>query len=50
MVNKWLVLVSLLLGEIPPMSDFLQKGMKEQLCPYFEVTKAVRNGDLASFK
>eukprot|EP00210_Caulerpa_lentillifera_P009110 g8688.t1 len=50
MVNKWLVLVSLLLGDIPPMSDFLQKGMKEQLYPYFQVTKAVRNGDLAAFK
>lgn len=50
MVNKWLVLVSLLLGEIPPMSDFFQKGMKAQLHPYFQVTKAVRRGDLNAFK
>ena len=50
MVNKWVVLVSLLLGEIPPMSDFFQKGMKQQLHPYFQVTKAVRSGDLTAFK
>jgi len=50
MVNKWLVLVSLLLGEIPPMSDFFQRGMKMQLHPYFQVTKAVRSGDLNTFK
>lgn len=50
MVNKWLILVRLLLGEIPERTDFTQTGMRQALLPYFELTQAVRSGDLAAFK
>ncbi|XP_021902636.1 probable 26S proteasome non-ATPase regulatory subunit 3 [Carica papaya] len=48
--NKWAVLVRLLLGEIPERTVFMQKGMEKALRPYFELTNAVRIGDLELFK
>lgn len=47
--NKWAALVRLLLGEIPERTTFMQPGMKNALKPYFELTNAVRIGDLALF-
>ncbi|KAK4600065.1 hypothetical protein RGQ29_009934 [Quercus rubra] len=48
--NKWAVLVRLLLGEIPERTIFMQKGMENALKPYFELTNAVRIGDLELFR
>ncbi|XP_076934693.1 putative 26S proteasome non-ATPase regulatory subunit 3 [Bidens hawaiensis] len=48
--NKWAVIVRLLLGEIPERTVFMQKGMEKTLRPYFELTNAVRVGDLELFK
>lgn len=48
--NKWAVIVRLLLGEIPERTVFMQQGMKKALVPYFELTNAVRIGDLELFK
>ncbi|CAD7701021.1 unnamed protein product [Ostreobium quekettii] len=49
-VSKWLVLVSLLLGEIPEMLEFTQQGMKKALHPYFQLAGSVRSGDLSMFR
>ncbi|XP_071697082.1 probable 26S proteasome non-ATPase regulatory subunit 3 isoform X1 [Rutidosis leptorrhynchoides] len=48
--NKWAVIVRLLIGEIPERTIFMQKGMEKDLRPYFELTNAVRIGDLELFK
>lgn len=48
--NKWAVVVRLLLGEIPERTTFMQKGMVDALRPYFELTNAVRIGDLQEFR
>ncbi|KAG0461852.1 hypothetical protein HPP92_020328 [Vanilla planifolia] len=48
--NKWAIIVRLLLGEIPERTVFMQKGMKKALIPYFELTNAVRIGDLELFR
>ncbi|KAK9165074.1 hypothetical protein Scep_000265 [Stephania cephalantha] len=48
--NKWAIIVRLLLGEIPERTVFMQKGMKKALVPYFELTNAVRVGDLELFR
>ncbi|PKU80125.1 putative 26S proteasome non-ATPase regulatory subunit 3 [Dendrobium catenatum] len=48
--NKWAIIVRLLLGEIPERTVFMQKGMKKALTPYFELTNAVRIGDLELFR
>ncbi|KAF6163751.1 hypothetical protein GIB67_008585 [Kingdonia uniflora] len=48
--NKWAVIVRLLLGEIPERTVFVQKGMTKPLRPYFELTNAVRVGDLELFR
>lgn len=42
--------VRLLLGEIPERVEFSAPGMREPLTPYFELTCAVRSGDLATFR
>jgi len=47
---KWMLLVRLLLGEIPDRADFRQAGLTKALEPYFELTRAVRIGDLVLFK
>lgn len=46
---KWLVLVRLLLGEIPERVLFRQPGLQAALEPYFDLTQAVRKGDLHTF-
>ncbi|KAF1899532.1 hypothetical protein Lal_00019660 [Lupinus albus] len=48
--NKWAVIVRLLLGEIPERTVFMQRGMEKALRPYFELTNAVRIGDLELFR
>lgn len=48
--NKWAVIVRLLLGEIPERTIFMQKGMEKALRPYFDLTNAVRIGDLELFR
>lgn len=47
---KWLALVRLLLGEIPEHSELTAVGLKDALRPYFELTQAVRSGDLTAFR
>ena len=47
--TKWLVLVRLLLGEIPGHLEFVQPGLQQRLQPYYELTQAVRVGDLSQF-
>ena len=48
--TKWLVLVRLLLGEIPGHLEFVQPGLQQRLQPYYEITQAVRVGDLSLFR
>ena len=48
--QKFAIIVKLLMGEIPERSTFSQKGLINALKPYFELTKHVRVGDLASFR
>lgn len=48
-VHKLSVTVQLLLGTIPERQLFLQPNNKEALGPYFELTKAVRSGDVVKF-
>jgi 26S proteasome regulatory subunit N3 len=48
--NKWLIVVRLLLGEVPERSEFAAPGMRAPLALYFELTTAVRAGDLAAFE
>eukprot|EP00245_Coleochaete_scutata_P001348 TRINITY_DN11652_c0_g2_i1.p1 TRINITY_DN11652_c0_g2~~TRINITY_DN11652_c0_g2_i1.p1 ORF type:complete len:467 (+),score=77.92 TRINITY_DN11652_c0_g2_i1:189-1589(+) len=48
--TKWSAIVRLLLGEIPERTTFMQPDMKSALVPYFELTNAVRIGDLDLFK
>lgn len=40
----------LLLGEIPEHQDFTQPGLRQPLQAYYELTQAVRGGDLALFR
>ncbi|QCD98745.1 probable 26S proteasome non-ATPase regulatory subunit 3 [Vigna unguiculata] len=47
--NKWALIVRLLLGEVPERNVFMQRGMEKALRPYFELTNAVRIGDLDLF-
>jgi hypothetical protein len=42
--------VRLLLGEVPEREEFSAPGMHTALAPYFELTCAVRSGDLAQFR
>lgn len=47
--TKLALVVQLLLGEIPPRSDFLAKEMRESLSPYLQLTSCVRFGQLHRF-
>ena len=47
--TKMALVVQLLLGEIPPRSEFLQPRMKESLVPYLQLTSCVRFGNLGRF-
>lgn len=48
-VQRLLVVVQLLMGEIPERSVFFTEGMVSELEPYLKITQAVRHGDLAVF-
>lgn len=48
-VNKWLVVIRLLLGEIPERIEFQAAGMHVALQAYLELTAAVRSGDVQQF-
>eukprot|EP00986_Skeletonema_menzelii_P009518 scaffold4349_cov150-Skeletonema_menzelii.AAC.4 len=48
-VQRLLVVVQLLMGEIPDRSVFFGEGMRGELHPYLEIAQAVRRGDLAVF-
>jgi len=48
-IQRLLIVVQLLMGEIPERSIFLEKGMTRELAPYLSITQAVRRGDLAVF-
>jgi len=47
--DKWLILVRLLLGEVPERAEFAVPGLSQPLQPYYEVTQAVRRGNLDAF-
>ncbi|KAJ6228073.1 26s proteasome non-atpase regulatory subunit 3 [Anaeramoeba flamelloides] len=49
-VNKFLCIVQLLTGEIPEIELFMEKDLQKYLQPYFELTSAVRTGNLGDFK
>lgn len=49
-VTKFGVTVKLLTGDIPDRATFRQPDLAAHLEPYFEVTQAVRAGNLAEFK
>lgn len=49
-VHKLSVTVQLLLGTIPERHTFLVKAHKASLAPYFELTKAIRSGDIDLFQ
>ncbi|ORC91742.1 putative proteasome regulatory non-ATPase subunit 3 [Trypanosoma theileri] len=47
--TKLSLVIQLLLGEIPPRSEFLQKDMKDSLSPYLQLASCVRFGQLGRF-
>ncbi|TKR68035.1 hypothetical protein L596_024084 [Steinernema carpocapsae] len=49
-VQKWVVVISLLQGEIPERSIFRVPIYRKPLLPYLELTQAVRLGDLGMFE
>ncbi len=49
-VQKWLVLVRLLLGEVPEREELIEPDLERPLRPYFQLTNAVRIGDLTAFR
>lgn len=48
-VHKLAIIVELLMGEIPDRSLFREPTLRSSLTPYFQLTQAVRSGDLARF-
>lgn len=48
-VQKFLIVVELLLGDIPERQVFRQASMRRSLAPYFQLTQAVRMGNLQRF-
>lgn len=48
-VQRLLIVVQLLMGEIPDRGVFYTKDMMVELNPYLKITQAVRRGDLAVF-
>ncbi|GFR92199.1 26S proteasome non-ATPase regulatory subunit 3-like [Elysia marginata] len=48
-VQKLAITVELLLGDIPDRSVFRQPNMMKTLAPYFQLTQAVRGGNLKKF-
>jgi 26S proteasome regulatory subunit N3 len=49
-VNKYLVVVELLMGDIPDRGLFRQEVLEKALGAYFDIVKAVRTGSLAQFQ
>lgn len=47
--QKFAIVVELLLGEIPDKATFRNPQLRKALQPYFQLTQAVRTGDLARF-
>lgn len=47
--NKLHCVIQLLMGDIPELPFFNQKGMERSLSPYYNLTKAVKLGDLNKF-
>lgn len=47
--TKYLILTQLLMGDIPERSLFTTRDLKQSLLPYFQLTSAVRIGDLQLF-
>ncbi|TPX37409.1 hypothetical protein SmJEL517_g00465 [Synchytrium microbalum] len=48
-VNKLAIIVQLLTGDIPERSIFRQPMLRKALLPYFEITQAVRSGNVNGF-
>lgn len=48
-VQKFAIVVELLLGEIPDKALFRNPQLRKALHPYFQLTQAVRAGNLAKF-
>jgi len=48
-VQKFSIVVELLLGEIPDKAIFRNVQLRKALLPYFQLTQAVRTGNLARF-
>ncbi|CAF1131290.1 unnamed protein product [Rotaria magnacalcarata] len=48
--HKFLITVELLLGDIPDKATFKNPQLKRSLDPYYQLTLAVRAGDLSRFK
>lgn len=48
-IQRSLVVVQLLMGEIPERSVFFGEGMQGEMKPYLEIAQAVRRGDLGNF-
>jgi len=48
-IQKFALVVELLLGEIPDKATFRNPQFKKTLQPYFQLTQAVRTGNLARF-
>lgn len=47
--QKFAIVVELLLGEIPDKATFRHPQLRKALMPYFQLTQAVRTGNLATF-
>lgn len=47
--NKLHCVIQLLMGDIPELSFFHQKNLKDSLSPYYHLSKAVKLGDLKKF-
>ncbi len=48
-MQKFAIVVELLLGEIPDKATFRNPQLRKALNPYFQLTQAVRTGNLAKF-
>lgn len=49
-VQKLLVIVELLMGEIPQRSVFAQQNFQKHLAPYLQIVNCVKQGDMEKFK
>lgn len=49
-VQKLLIIVELLMGEIPNRQVFSQADFKKPLLPYYQIVASVKQGDMETFK